>query len=142
MNKSVARVQKQSTQEPVLSRSSSKSGITTSNSSGQLCRTAPLSDDELEEETNEEKTDSTGNSRDSAAALPHLSMVVAGHVDAGKSTLVGNLLFQIGSVNSRTIHKYEKNAQVAGKSSFFLAWVMDESESEREHGVTIGIAEK
>ena len=44
--------------------------------------------------------------------LPHLTMVVAGHVDAGKSTLVGNLLHQIGLVNTRQIRKFEMNAQV------------------------------
>jgi hypothetical protein len=135
LNKSLSRVQgsdlpKQNT----LSRSSSRSGITTSSSSGQLSRAAALSDDELDPEGSAEAAQT--NSK------PHLTMVVAGHVDAGKSTLVGNLLHQIGIVNSRTIHKYERNAQAAGKSSFFLAWVMDESESEREHGVTIGVAER
>ena len=42
----------------------------------------------------------------------------------------------------RTIHKYEKEAKEHGKGSFALAWVMDESQSEREHGVTIDLAER
>ena len=54
----------------------------------------------------------------------------------------GNLLYKAGNVAQRTIHKYEKESQQTGKGSFALAWVMDESQSEREHGVTIDIAEK
>jgi elongation factor 1 alpha-like protein len=53
-------------------------------------------------------------------------MVVAGHVDAGKSTLVGNLLYKVGNVTQRTIHKYEKESQQTGKGSFALAWVSTE----------------
>ena len=73
---------------------------------------------------------------------PEMTLVVVGHVDAGKSTLVGNLLLKSGHVQSRTVQKYEKDSASIGKNSFYLAWVMDEDESEREHGVTIGIAER
>ena len=69
-------------------------------------------------------------------------MVVAGHVDAGKSTLIGSLLVKQGAVSQRILHKYEKESKGAGKGSFYLAWVMDEGQSEREHGVTIDIAER
>jgi translation elongation factor EF-1alpha len=75
-------------------------------------------------------------------SLPELTLVVVGHVDAGKSTLVGNLLVKSGGVQSRTLSKYERESANIGKSSFYLAWVMDEDESEREHGVTIGVAER
>jgi hypothetical protein len=71
-----------------------------------------------------------------------LTMVVTGHVDAGKSTLVGHLLYQCGQVTQRTMHKYEKDSKAIGKASFSLAWVTDESQSEREHGVTIDVAER
>lgn len=74
--------------------------------------------------------------------LPRITLIVAGHVDAGKSTLVGNLLFQSNMVDQRTIHKYQKESREAGKGSFAMAWVMDESESERAHGVTMNIAER
>jgi len=73
---------------------------------------------------------------------PKLSMVVLGHVDAGKSTLVGQLLLQLGQVNARTVSKYQKQASELGKASFALAWVMDEDEIERERGVTIDIGTK
>ena len=72
----------------------------------------------------------------------HLTMVVAGHVDAGKSTLVGHLLLKTGQVASRTLHKFQKESAEVGKGSFALAWVLDEGSSEREHGVTINVAER
>lgn len=79
---------------------------------------------------------------ESASGPPMLTMVVTGHVDAGKSTLVGHLLYKCGQVTQRTIHKYEKDSQSIGKASFALAWVTDESQAEREHGVTIDVAER
>lgn len=71
-----------------------------------------------------------------------LSMVVVGHVDAGKSTLMGQLLVSSGVVHAKEARKYQKEATSMGKSSFYLAWVMDEGEDERRHGVTIEVAEK
>ena len=71
-----------------------------------------------------------------------LSMVVVGHVDAGKSTLMGQVLVQLGHVTKRTVQKYQKQASELGKASFALAWVMDEDETERERGVTMDIATK
>ncbi|CAM9718629.1 unnamed protein product [Ectocarpus sp. 12 AP-2014] len=71
-----------------------------------------------------------------------LAMVVIGHVDAGKSTLMGQVLVQMGQVTQRVLHKQEKEAREAGKASFFLAWVMDEDQEERAHGVTIEVAQK
>lgn len=70
------------------------------------------------------------------------TMIVVGHVDAGKSTLVGHLLYLLGHVKRHTLNKYEKESEAIGKGSFSLAWVMDERQSEREHGVTIDIAER
>lgn len=71
-----------------------------------------------------------------------LSMVVLGHVDAGKSTLMGMVLLKLGLVQKRTVQKYQKQAAEVGKASFHLAWVMDEDESERERGVTMDVATK
>lgn len=75
-------------------------------------------------------------------AKPELTMIVVGHVDAGKSTLVGNLLHKLGRVTQKLMHKNEKEAKTIGKGSFSLAWVMDERKSERERGVTIDVAER
>ncbi|KAI3324266.1 hypothetical protein HD806DRAFT_494567 [Xylariaceae sp. AK1471] len=68
------------------------------------------------------------------------SFVVVGHVDAGKSTLMGRLLLDLGVVDQRTIQKYRKEAESIGKSSFALAWVLDQRSEERSRGVTIDIA--
>lgn len=56
----------------------------------------------------------------------------AGHVDAGKSTLMGHLLYLLGNVNKRTMHKYEQESKKAGKASFAFAWVLDETGEERD----------
>lgn len=72
----------------------------------------------------------------------HLSLVILGHVDAGKSTLTGRLLLSLKHVSQRQLQKYQKASSAIGKSSFALAWFTDEDESERERGVTIDIATK
>ncbi|KAK9466361.1 hypothetical protein V1512DRAFT_263450 [Lipomyces arxii] len=71
---------------------------------------------------------------------PHVNFVVIGHVDAGKSTLMGRLLYDIKAVDERTIQKYRHEAGNAGKASFAFAWVLDQSEEERERGVTMDVA--
>jgi elongation factor 1 alpha-like protein len=63
-----------------------------------------------------------------------------GHVDAGKSTLMGRLLYDLKVVDQRTIDRYRKEAEKIGKSSFALAWVLDQGSEERSRGVTIDIA--
>ncbi|KAJ2759175.1 hypothetical protein H4S06_002354, partial [Coemansia sp. BCRC 34490] len=69
-----------------------------------------------------------------------LNLVVVGHVDAGKSTLMGHLLYALGQVNERTIKRFERDAEKIGKGSFAYAWVLDETEEERARGVTMDIA--
>ncbi|EAL65499.1 hypothetical protein DDB_G0283769 [Dictyostelium discoideum AX4] len=70
---------------------------------------------------------------------PHLNMVVIGHVDAGKSTTMGHILFKLGYVDKRTMSKFENESNRMGKSSFHFAWVLDEQEEERERGVTMDV---
>ncbi|OQR95724.1 translation elongation factor 1-alpha [Thraustotheca clavata] len=72
-------------------------------------------------------------------AKQKISMVVIGHVDAGKSTITGHLLFSLGYVSKQVMHKYEKQSREAGKSSFAFAWVMDADEEERLRGVTMDV---
>ena len=69
-----------------------------------------------------------------------INMVVLGHVDAGKSTLMGQLLVQLGYVDQRQLHKYKKEAQLLNKASFIYAWILDQQNEERERGVTVDIA--
>ncbi|NYT20112.1 MAG: translation elongation factor EF-1 subunit alpha, partial [Methanosarcinales archaeon] len=65
-----------------------------------------------------------------------------GHVDHGKSTFVGRLMFETGAVPAHLIEKYRAEAKEKGKESFAFAWVMDSLKEERERGITIDIAHK
>lgn len=67
-------------------------------------------------------------------------MNLIGHVDHGKSTLMGRLLYDLKVVDERSIDKLRKEAETIGKSSFALAWVMDQTSEERSRGVTVDIA--
>ncbi|KAL2861329.1 translation elongation factor EF-1 subunit [Aspergillus pseudodeflectus] len=69
-----------------------------------------------------------------------MNFVVIGHVDAGKSTLMGRLLADLKAVDQRTLEKYRREAEKIGKGSFALAWVLDQGSEERARGVTIDIA--
>jgi elongation factor 1-alpha len=70
----------------------------------------------------------------------HINVVVIGHVDSGKSTTTGHLIFKCGGIDKRTIEKFEKEASELGKGSFKYAWVLDKLKAERERGITIDIA--
>jgi elongation factor 1-alpha len=70
----------------------------------------------------------------------HINIVVVGHVDAGKSTTTGHLIYKCGGIDKRTIEKFEKEAKEMGKASFKYAWVLDKLKAERERGITIDIA--
>jgi elongation factor 1-alpha len=70
----------------------------------------------------------------------HINIVVIGHVDSGKSTTTGHLIYKCGGIDKRTIEKFEKEAADMGKSSFKYAWVLDKLKAERERGITIDIA--
>ncbi|KAG2387559.1 hypothetical protein C9374_001153 [Naegleria lovaniensis] len=70
----------------------------------------------------------------------HINVVVIGHVDSGKSTTTGHLIYKCGGIDKRTIEKFEKEAQEMGKGSFKYAWVLDKLKAERERGITIDIA--
>lgn len=70
----------------------------------------------------------------------HINIVVIGHVDSGKSTSTGHLIYKCGGIDKRTIDKFEKEAQEMGKGSFKYAWVLDKLKAERERGITIDIA--
>merc|ERR1739847_245878 len=69
----------------------------------------------------------------------HVDVVVIGHVDSGKSTSTGHLIYKCGGIDKRTIEKFEKEAQEMGKGSFKYAWVLDKLKAKRERGITIDI---
>merc|ERR1712029_862786 len=68
------------------------------------------------------------------------NIVVIGHVDSGKSTTTGHLIYQCGGIDKRTIEQFEKESSESGKGSFKYAWVMGKLKAERERGITIDIA--
>merc|ERR1711904_358491 len=72
-----------------------------------------------------------------AEGKTHLSLVVCGHVDAGKSTTTGHLLFELGGISEREMEKLKEKAAQLGKSSFSFAFYLDTQKDERERGVTI-----
>jgi elongation factor 1-alpha len=71
---------------------------------------------------------------------PHQNLAIIGHVDHGKSTLVGRLLYETGSVPEHVIEQHREEAEEKGKGGFEFAYVMDNLAEERERGVTIDIA--
>jgi elongation factor 1-alpha len=71
------------------------------------------------------------------AGKEHLSLVVCGHVDAGKSTTCGHLIFKLGGISERDMAKLNETAAEKGKSSFGFAYFLDTCKEERERGVTI-----
>ncbi|KAK2985749.1 hypothetical protein RJ640_005449 [Escallonia rubra] len=69
----------------------------------------------------------------------HLNVVFIGHVDAGKSTTGGQILFLSGQVDDRTIQKYEKEAKEKSRESWYMAYIMDTNEEERVKGKTVEV---
>ena len=76
------------------------------------------------------------------AEKPHMNLVVIGHVDHGKSTLVGRLLLDTGQFPAHLLEKFKEEAKAKGKESFALAWIFDQLKEERERGLTIDVAHK
>jgi len=73
------------------------------------------------------------------AEKPHLNLVTIGHIDHGKSTLVGRMLFDSGAIREDQLRKLKEIAKEKGKETFEFAFVMDIAKEERERGVTIDI---
>ncbi len=74
------------------------------------------------------------------AEKPHINLVFIGHVDHGKSTTIGRLLYELGEVDERTIQKLKEEAEKLGKATFEFAYVMDRLKEERKRGLTIDIS--
>lgn len=70
-----------------------------------------------------------------------INLVVVGHVDSGKSTLMGHLLVELGQVSQKVMHKYEQESRKLGKQSFAYAWVLDETSEERSRGITMDVGQ-
>lgn len=77
---------------------------------------------------------------ESRSTKPNLNLVVIGHVDAGKSTLMGHMLYLMGRVEEKVVHKYKQDCKDMGKQSFHFAWVLDQHEEERTRGITVDVS--
>ena len=93
--------------------------------------TKVMEDEPMEEEEAEEEIE--GDPRE------HFNLVFIGHVDAGKSTLSGNILYITDNVDKRTIERYEREAKERNRESWFLAFIMDTNEEERAKGKTVEV---
>lgn len=69
----------------------------------------------------------------------HVNIVFIGHVDAGKSTLGGSILFVTGMVDERTLEKYRRDAKEAGRETWYLSWALDLTNEERAKGKTVEV---
>jgi elongation factor 1-alpha len=76
------------------------------------------------------------------SAKTHVSIVICGHVDSGKSTTTGRLIFDLGGIPEREMQKLKDEAKTLGKDSFAFAFYMDKSKEERARGVTIACTTK
>ena len=77
-----------------------------------------------------------------AKTKTHINLVFIGHVDHGKSTTVGRLLFDTKNIDEQTMRKLKEKAKELGKAGFEFAFVMDNLKEERERGLTIDLAHK
>lgn len=109
--------------------------------------------EEWENNVEEPKKDSpikqTVNSKkvEKSAAAPepdikkkdHLNVVFIGHVDAGKSTIGGQIMYLTGMVDKRTLEKYEREAKEKNRETWYLSWVVDTNQEERDKGKTVEV---
>ncbi|XP_052772623.1 eukaryotic peptide chain release factor GTP-binding subunit ERF3A-like [Mya arenaria] len=77
--------------------------------------------------------------KDKIVKKAHMNIIFIGHVDAGKSTIGGQILFQTGMVDKRTLEKYEKEAREKSRESWYLSWALDTNLEEREKGKTVEV---
>ena len=69
----------------------------------------------------------------------HVNVIFLGHVDAGKSTLGGSILYATGMVDERTMEKYKREAKEAGRETWYLSWALDLTKEERAKGKTVEV---
>eukprot|EP00890_Picochlorum_soloecismus_P006150 jgi/Picsp_1/6536/NSC_03879-R1_translation elongation factor ef- subunit len=88
-------------------------------------------DDTIEESGRKQKVEDVLSLLNAEDPREHMNVVFIGHVDAGKSTTAGQILFLTGGVDDRTIEKYEREAKEKNRESWYMAYIMDTNEEER-----------
>ncbi|KAK6461542.1 polypeptide release factor 3 [Scheffersomyces coipomensis] len=133
----VEEVKKESTPVPQPKSAASSVPVSATNSVREGTPSAVVGADALIKEQEDEVDEEVVN--DLFGGKDHVSIIFMGHVDAGKSTMGGNLLYLTGSVDKRTIEKHERDAKEAGRQGWYLSWVMDTNKEERNDGKTIEV---
>ncbi|XP_048760954.1 eukaryotic peptide chain release factor GTP-binding subunit ERF3A-like isoform X2 [Ostrea edulis] len=97
-----------------------------------------VQDNEMELDE-EEETAPVNVSDDSGSKKEHVNVVFIGHVDAGKSTIGGHIMYLTGMVDKRTLEKYEREAKEKNRETWYLSWALDTNLEEREKGKTVEV---
>ncbi|KAF4122699.1 peptide chain release factor subunit 3 [Geosmithia morbida] len=122
-------------------KAAASSGKTSPTSSG---RSSPVPDAKKAQRdadavTKEQAADVDEDTLKEIYGKEHVNIIFIGHVDAGKSTLGGSILWTTGMVDERTMDKYKKEAKDLGRESWYLSWVMDLTKEERTKGKTVEV---
>ena len=94
---------------------------------------------EIDAVTKEQAVDIDGETLEEVYGKEHVNLIFIGHVDAGKSTLGGSILYATGMVDERTMDKYKKEAKEAGRETWYLSWALDLTKEERAKGKTVEV---
>lgn len=94
---------------------------------------------EIEEEEEEIIVKKPQPPEEQEAKKDHLNVVFIGHVDAGKSTIGGQIMYLTGMVDKRTLEKYEREAKEKNRETWYLSWVVDTNQEERDKGKTVEV---
>lgn len=96
-------------------------------------------DDDEDEEGADEKPKKQSVSSEPKVKKAHMNIIFIGHVDAGKSTIGGQILYLTGMVDKRTLEKYEREAKEKNRETWYLSWALDTNLEEREKGKTVEV---
>ncbi|XP_037133467.1 eukaryotic peptide chain release factor GTP-binding subunit ERF3A isoform X1 [Syngnathus acus] len=93
----------------------------------------------MEEEEEEMPVPKVAPSTPDAPKKEHVNVVFIGHVDAGKSTIGGQIMYLTGMVEKRTLEKYEREAKEKNRETWYLSWALDTNQEERDKGKTVEV---
>uniref|UniRef100_A0A672QD60 Pyridoxal-dependent decarboxylase domain-containing protein 1 n=2 Tax=Sinocyclocheilus grahami TaxID=75366 RepID=A0A672QD60_SINGR len=93
----------------------------------------------MEEEEEVVPTPKVVPTQPNAPKKEHVNVVFIGHVDAGKSTIGGQIMYLTGMVDKRTLEKYEREAKEKNRETWYLSWALDTNQEERDKGKTVEV---
>ncbi|KAI9818811.1 MAG: translation termination factor GTPase eRF3 [Pycnora praestabilis] len=102
-------------------------------------RAEPTKMREVDAVTKEQSADVDDETLEEIYGKEHVNIIFIGHVDAGKSTLGGSILYATGMVDERTMDKYKRDAKEAGRETWYLSWALDLTKEERAKGKTVEV---